>query len=129
MTFLFDENLPAALARALKQLGEPVRHVIDIDELGKGAGDADIIPYAAKWGYRLVGRDKAMLKPSQLKTVIHGEGVGLYLFCLGKVRQPPRWELIQIVIKSWPAIVEHARSTKPPYVVQIRRNGRLLPFP
>lgn len=129
MNFLFDENLPASLARALHELGEPVRHVIDVPELGKGATDAEIIPFAAAWNYRLVGRDKAMLKPSQLKAVIHAEGVGLYLIRLGKARQPQRWDLIQNVIKHWPAIAEHAAGTEPPYVMQIRRTGGLKPYP
>lgn len=129
MNFLFDENLPAALARALRELGEPVRHVIDIDELGKGATDAEIIPFAAAWDYRLVSRDKAMLKPGQLKTVIHAEGIGMYLFRLGKARQPAKWELIRYVIKHWPAITEHAAQTEPPYVMQIRRTGGLKPYP
>lgn len=80
MNFLFDENLPARIARALRELGEPVRHVIDVPELGKGATDAEMIPFAANWDYRLVSRDKAMLKPSQLKAVVHAEGVGMYLF-------------------------------------------------
>ena len=102
---------------------------MDVHELGKGATDAEIIPFAAEWDYRLVGRDKAMLKPSQLKTVIHAEEVGYYLFRLGKARQPAKWELIQHVIKHWPAIVEHASETPPPYVMQIRRTGGLKRYP
>lgn len=129
MNFLFDENLPPPLARALRELGEPVRHVIDVPELGKGATDAEIVPFAAAWDYRLVSRDKAMLKPSQLKTVIHAEEVGYYLFRLGKARQPAKWELIQYVIKHWPAIVEHAHQNEPPYVMQIRRKAGLKPYP
>ena len=129
MNFLFDENLPPSLARALYELGEQVRHVVDIDELGRGSTDDEIIPFAAKWDYRLVSRDKAMLKPAQLKAVIHAEGVGMYLFRLGKARQPLKWELVQAVIKHWPAISEHAAATKPPYVMQIRRTGGLKPFP
>jgi hypothetical protein len=128
VNFLFDENLPAALARALHELGEPVRHVVDVDDLGKGSTDAEIIPYAARWDYRLVSRDKSMAKPSQLKALIHAEGVGLYLFRLGRARQPPRWDLIQNVIRHWPSIVEHARATEPPYGVQIRRSGGVKPF-
>lgn len=129
MNFLFDENLPPGLARALHELGEPVRHVVDVPELGKGATDAEIVPFAAAWDYRLVSRDKAMLKPSQLKAVIHAHGVGMYLFRLGKARQAPKWELIQSVIKYWPAIVDHAGDNQPPYVVQIRRTGGLKPYP
>ena len=129
MNFLFDENLPASLARALHQLGEPVRHVIDIADLGKGTTDSEILPYAARWDYRLVSRDKSMAKPSQLKALIHSEGVGLYLFRLGKARQPLKWDLIQAVIKNWPAIVEHARAHPPPYVMQVRRTGGLKRFP
>lgn len=113
MNFLFDENLPPALARALYELGEPVRHVVDIEGLGKGATDPEVIPYASRWAYRLVSRDKSMAKPSQLKAAIHAEGVGLYLFRLGKARQPLRWDLIQNVIKHWPTIVDHARENEP----------------
>ena len=47
MNFLFDENLPA-LARALQALGEPVQHVIDIHELGRGSTDLEIVTYAAE---------------------------------------------------------------------------------
>jgi hypothetical protein len=120
VNFLLDENLPPGLARALHELGEPVRHVVDIPELGKGATDDEIVPFAARWGYRLVGRDKAMLKPSQLKALIHAEGLGMYVFRLGKARQPAKWGLIQIVMKHWPAIAEHARATAPPYVASPR---------
>jgi len=88
-----------------------------------------MIPFAANWDYRLVSRDKAMLKPSQLKAVIHAEGVGMYLFRLGKARQPSKWELIQYVMKHWPAITAHASTTEPPYVMQVRRTGGLKPFP
>jgi predicted nuclease of predicted toxin-antitoxin system len=49
VNFLFDENLPVVLARALHELGEPVRHVVDVPEPGKGATDPEIIPYAADW--------------------------------------------------------------------------------
>lgn len=129
MNFLFDENLPLPLARALRELGEPVRHVVDIPELGRGATDAEIIPFAATWDYRLVSRDKAMLKPNQLKSVLYAQGIGMYLFRLGKARQPAKWELIQYVMKHWPAITEHAGDTAPPYVVQIRRTGGIKPFP
>ena len=129
MNFLFDENLPPGLARALRELGEQVRHVVNVPELGKGATDSEIIPFAADWDYRLVSRDKEMLKPAQLKALIHAEGVGYYLLRLGKARQPGKWDLIQTVIKHWPAIVEHAKSNEPPYVVQIQRNGRLKPYP
>lgn len=129
MNFLFDENLPPALARALRVLGEPVRHVVDVPELGRGATDQEIIPFAARWGYRIVSRDLGMVKPSQLKAIIHAEGVGLYLFRLGKARQPAKWELFQYVIKYWPAITEHAGRTLPPYTMQIRRTGGLKPFP
>jgi hypothetical protein len=129
VNFLFDENLPAKLARALRELGEPVRHVVDIAELGKGATDDEIIPFAAEWDYRLVSRDKAMIKPSQLKAVIHASGVGMYLFRLGRARQPSKWELVQYVIRHWPTITEHASRTEPPYVMQIRRAGGLKPYP
>jgi hypothetical protein len=128
VNFLFDENLPPSLAHALRELGEPVRHVIDVEELGKGATDEQLVRFASAWNYRIVGRDKGMIKPNQLKAVIHAEGIGMYLFRLGKARQPLKWELIQYVIKHWPAIVEHAEKTEPPYVVQIRRTGGIKPY-
>lgn len=129
MNFLFDENLPPGLARALRELGEQVRHVVDVPELGKGATDEEIVTFAAEWDYRIVGRDRAMLKPSQLKALIHAQGIGMYLFRLGKARQPSKWDLIERVIKHWPAIVEHARDNEPPYVMQIRRRGGLKSYP
>lgn len=84
MNFLFDENLPAGLARALHELGEPVRHVIDVPELGKGATDPEIIPFAAAWDYRMVSRDKAMLKPSQLKQSSKPKASGCICFVSAK---------------------------------------------
>lgn len=129
MNFLFDENLPPALARALRELGQQVRHVVDVQELGKGATDEEIVTFAGEWNYRIVGRDRAMLKPNQLKALIHAQGIGMYVFRLGKARQPTFWPLVETVVRRWPAIVDHARDNEPPYVMQIPARGTLKPYP
>lgn len=128
MNFLFDENMPAPLARALRELGEPVRHVLDIEELGGGTTDDVLIRYAARWGYRLISRDKAMLKPSQLKALIHAEGIGMYVARFGKARAPDKWDLYKAVIRLWPSIVRHAGENEPPYVMQFGASGSLKPL-
>lgn len=43
MNFLFDNNLPAPLAEALRLLSKPVAHVRDITELGAAAPDDLIV--------------------------------------------------------------------------------------
>ena len=62
MNFLFDNNLPAPLADALRLLNKPVVHVRGISELGAAAPDDLILDYAAAWDYTVVTRDRAMRK-------------------------------------------------------------------
>ena len=54
MNFLFDNNLPAPLADALRLLNKPVVHVRGISELGAAAPDDLILDYAVTWNYTVV---------------------------------------------------------------------------
>lgn len=72
MKFLFDEQLPPRVARALRQLGEPVSHVQDVAELGKGSPDDEILEYAGKRDYFLVTLGPADSKEAALARKVHG---------------------------------------------------------
>ena len=80
MTFLFDNNLPAPLAEALRLLGRGVTHVREIRELGQAAPDDLILDYAAQFAppnkaSRAVGRIKRAVQ-SGLEAGF-GEGLAM----------------------------------------------------
>ncbi len=123
MTFLFDENLPAQLATALQHLGKPVRHVTNVDVLGRGSPDEEIIAYAAQHGHVIVSRDLNFRKP-HLKSIIFSRTVGV--FGIGGGRRSLRfWEIVTLVIVRWEDIERYAQLKSPPFLVRVPRRGAI----
>lgn len=98
-SFLIDASipLPTEVAHALVAVGYDVRHVNDVQELGSGAKDEDIIPWCYANNVVWVTADLNARRPRQHRNLIRGLGVSVAWF-----RSPKRF-----TVKQWLPFVVH----------------------
>ena len=126
MNFLFDNNLPAPLADALRLLSKPVVHVRNIRELGAAAPDDLILDYAVRWNYRVITSDRAMRKLPHFQALLRSKGLGVFFVNTGTARQLNSWQIAQLIIKAWDDIERFANDHPAPFLALVQRNGRVM---
>jgi hypothetical protein len=120
ITFLFDNNLPPSIPRALDALGELARHVRFVEELGEHAADAEWLEFAGKQGWCVISQDLAILKRVHERAAIARHQVGTFFLAPAITG---RCDIIQTLIRHWPAIKTAAHDTPRPFILGIYRNG------
>jgi len=128
VTFLFDNNMPRALAQALRILGKGVTHVAEIQQLGHGAQDRLILEYAGPQADLVVTRDIGMRKMPRFRADLIRLRVGVFMFRMGRARQPLAWEIARIVINAWDNMEAFAHTNHVPFVALVQRNGRVVMY-
>ncbi|HEY0777681.1 MAG TPA: DUF5615 family PIN-like protein [Gemmatirosa sp.] len=126
MNFLFDNNMPAPLAAALRLLNKPVSHVRDLADLGAAAPDDLILDYALRWDYLVVTIDRAMRKTPHFRALLQAKGLGVFFVKTGGARQMNAWQIAQLVVKAWDAMEQHAAQHRRPFIALVQPNGRVL---
>lgn len=126
MNFLFDNNLPAPLADALRLLSKRVVHVRDITELGAGATDDLILDYSVRWDYVVVTRDTAMRRQPQFQALLKAKKVAAVFVRTGSARHMNAWQIAKLVVKAWDDIEEFAATHSRPFLALVQRNGRVM---
>lgn len=126
MNFLFDNNLPAPLADALRLLSKPVVHVRGISELGAAAPDDLILQYAATWDYTVVTCDRAMRKSPHFQALLRARKLGVIFVSTGNARQLSAWQIAQLIVRAWDGIEQFATSHSRPFLGLVQRNGRII---
>jgi|SRR5215213_783735 len=114
--FLFDANLPAGLAEALRVLGEPARHVSEI--FAPATPDETWIRHAGERGWCVISRDVNITRRSYERAALHESKVGAFFLLPGK-RSPRLCQIIQTVIKHWPELKRLAAHERRPFQFQI----------
>jgi predicted nuclease of predicted toxin-antitoxin system len=117
--FLFDEQLPPRVARGLRQLGEPVSHVQDVAELGKGSPDDEILEYAGKRDYFLVTLDRQIRRKPHLRARYMASGCGVYFLRAVSKKSTSYWEMVRLIVNRWPEIVADCGKRKCPFMVLV----------
>ena len=95
MTFLVDNQLPAALARFLTSRGLDCWHVLDVDL--PNASDAEIWEYASRNDCVLISKDEDFFYLANVPSA----KVRLIWIRLGNCRTP---ELLYAMASLWPKI-------------------------
>lgn len=126
MNFLFDNNLPAPLADALRLLSKPVVHVRSIRELGAAAPDDLILDYAVRWNYALITSDRAMRRSPHFQELLRSKGLGVFFVNTGSARQLNSWQIAQLIVRSWDEIERFADSHPAPFLALVQRNARVM---
>ena len=126
MNFLFDNNLPAPLADALRLLSKSVAHVRNIKELGPAAPDDLILDHALRWDYFVVTSDRAMRRSRHFQALLRERGLGVFFVNTGTARQLNSWQIAQLVIKAWDEMERFAERHGRPFLALVQRNGRVI---
>lgn len=126
MSFLFDNNLPPALAEALRKLGKSVTHVAEIGDLGPAAPDDLILEHAVRWEHVLVTRDRAMRKTPHFRALLGTRNLGVFFLRAGTgARAMTGWEIAKLVVKAWDDMERFAASSPRPFLSLVQANGRV----
>jgi uncharacterized protein with PIN domain len=122
--FLFDANLPAGLAEALRVLGEPAEHVSEI--FAPATPDETWIRYAGERGWCVISRDVNIARNHHERAALQEAEVGAFFLLPGK-RSPRLCQIIQTVVKHWPELKRVAAAERRPFQYEIgeRRVRRL----
>lgn len=126
MTYLFDNNLPAPLAEALRLLSKPTSHVREITELGQAAPDDLILDYAARWQHVLITRDRAMRKSPHFQALLRARRLGVVFVRAGNARQLDAWGIAKLLVRSWDSIEAFSEGHQRPFLAVAQTNGRVV---
>ena len=126
MNFLFDNNLPAPLAEALRMLSKRVAHVRDLTELGPGATDDLILDYSVRWDYVVVTRDTTMRRAPHFQALLRAKKVAVVFVRTGAARQMDAWQIAKLIVKAWDDIERFAATHSRPFIALVQRNGRVV---
>lgn len=126
MSFLFDEQISPRISGALKLMGEPVLHVGEVQELGRGTPDAAILPYCGSNGLALVTLDRRMLDTPHLHALIHEYSVGAF-FVVGQSRKstPSPWLILKTLVRQWEEMKRIADGEARPFMKEVRPSGSI----
>jgi len=116
IVFLFDENLPRRLVRALREeLGEAAFHVCDV--LQASAPDETVLRYAGERVWCTVSSDRRILRRPSERGVISEFGIGAFFlndsvtgFC----------SIVRTVLHNWPEMKRIAASQPRPFLYLVR---------
>ena len=128
MNWLFDNNLSPDIAQALRVVGKNVAHVKDIQELGGGALDQQIIQYAAPRDICVVTVDHAMRRASWFVHDVRTLKAGVFLVNIGKARQLRAWPIVKLMFKAWDNMEEFRGKNAFPFVALVKHNGTVVKF-
>jgi predicted nuclease of predicted toxin-antitoxin system len=125
VNFLFDNNLPAPLAEALRLLSKRVTHVRDLSELGPGATDDLILDYSVQWGYVVITRDTAIRRQPHFQALLKAKKVAVVFVRTGSARQMDAWQIAKLIVKAWDDIERFAGTHSRPFIALLQQNGRV----
>ena len=129
MRMLFDENVPQIIASALRDLSVvdfSEHEITSIADLGKqGIPDTEVLHEVGKGGI-LVTYDKDFKTQKALYQIVKQNGIGV--FWIRQSKNQRMWDLVQLLVKHWPEIIQKAESIKKPFLMEVTKNGVELRF-
>ena len=132
MLFLFDENLSKSIAESLNvieaHLGvNKVISTVDINELGRGASDEQILHYSLSLDIEclIITADKDFKKRQLYSQILSQENVGLFWirFPRGKRKF---YDKFNFIVNAWEKIKETSTTSTKPIRFVLETNGRLI---
>lgn len=123
MIFYCDASLQLPVAKALSAVrddilypGHPACSVTSPE-----MPDEEWLGLAGDAGWVVLMRDKRIRsRPGErAKLISHG----LRAFCLTTAGNATRWEVLSLMVQSWPAIERKAQEEAGPYICAVTRDG------
>ncbi len=127
MTFLFDENISPDIVESLRPLDKPVVHVVDVDELGRGALDEDVFDFLEQRpDWVLITQDKKMRRKKHQRQAILDAGLGVFVL-IGRAEKSND-ALVVLLLQCWPALTKLASQTPRPFIFGISDRRKIEPI-
>lgn len=121
VVFLFDENISNRVPRALnRELGQSAFHVDDIVELGRGATDLQVLPYAGDHGMLLVTQDHGILKRPHERALLAKHRIGAFYLPRG---MKGLCTITLTIVRHWPEMKRLAATTERPFRFELRQTS------
>lgn len=130
MLIFMDENLGEYVPRGLDLLsqhhfpGLRVVSTIDDHEMGRGVKDPDLIPLVAKKHGILVTKDISIARTRALFQMCKDYKMGTFFLKL-PTGEDRHWEIVQLLVKHWQAIVKITGKEKRPFAYRLTPRGGL----
>jgi predicted nuclease of predicted toxin-antitoxin system len=132
MHFLFDAQMPLRLAKGLplidkdnlKEIKIQISHADELDGLGQGATDYQVIQKAYELDAIIVSEDDDFKRIKANKELIIKLKVGYVLY------KPPKhgsryWEKALGIIQAWERLKEMINSIEKPFILKIDKDGKI----
>ena len=123
-----DEQISSRVARGLKTLGEPVDHVVDVDDLGRGTKDHVLLPYCGRHDLSLVTLDRKMKSTPQLHALMNECGVGVFFVYSGTKKTPDPWQIFSTLVKHWRDVLRVSDSQAKPFSKLLKPTGAMKDY-
>ncbi|OPY64167.1 MAG: hypothetical protein A4E57_03661 [Syntrophorhabdaceae bacterium PtaU1.Bin034] len=91
----------------------------------KGITDEEVLTNLARHpDHCLLSKDKHFHKRSITKSAILEHGIGAFVITSDKGKTAS--ELIELIARAWTRMQQFAREHRPPFIVKILANGRIM---
>lgn len=120
--FLFDENFPQSIPRALRDLGENAHH--SLEHLAPGTADETVFEFLRAQGWDWVTHDRRVRRNPQQRSALLGAGIGAFIFT-GAVQRSPR-EMTVFTLQCFPDILREATHTPRPFIYSVSDKRKLI---
>lgn len=130
----FDENLPKHLAQGFQLLQFPeglkTGNEVDVryipNDFGRGVKDEDWIPQAGKLKACVITQDLNINRRKHELALYRKHKMGMF-FLRGpsKKKGMSVWEMVQVLAKHWPEIVDKVHREQRPFAYQVRLKGKM----
>lgn len=123
MIFYCDASFPLPVAQALSRVRTDVWYPghPDCPIASQDVHDEDWLPIAGEGKWVALMRDKHIRsRPGERAALIRH---GLRAFCLTTAGNAPKWDVLTLVVRQWPAIERTAEEEPGPYICAVTRDG------
>lgn len=115
VVFLFDENSPHRLVRALRELGEAAFHVYDVGL--KQAPDETVLRYAGEREWCIVSSDRSILHNSHERAVLAQLSIGAFFL---NDTIAGTCKIARTIYRHWPEMKRIASAEPRPFLHLVR---------
>ena len=130
MRVYFDENVPSAIASALRELlrGKPdspeIFATVEVPGLGPRAEDHKIISHIAREGGILITHDKDFRREKSIMDLLRTSETKIGVFFIKTNKQQKGfWPMALLVINNWRNIQEVIQTVSTPFWYNITSSG------
>lgn len=129
MSFLFDEQISPRVSNAIREMGEPANHVYDVDELGRGAKDHQILPHCGRYDVSLVTLDRKIATLPHYISLVREFDVRVFFVSSQRRKETPvPWEILKIVVKHWEEMKRIHDQGSAPFMKLVKWRGTIRTY-